>query len=118
MKTERITFLMTTDEKTAITKRAAQLHIPASELIRRAVESYDPDRGEDEIEELARELRLVVEATERKVDKALERLAALEAQAGDRDRLRAEARAEIEASGLAWPFSSTNGQDILGNGQA
>ena len=69
-------------------------------------------RTTSELAELARELRTVVEATERNVDVALDRLAARKAQVEDRDRLKAKTRAEIEASGHVWPFSTDEGGEF------
>ncbi len=106
MKTERMTFVMTPEDKAKITGRAAKLHIPASELIRRAVDSYDPDVEGDDTQALADELKAVVEATDRKLDMALSRLAAFETYFAQRDALRRQVRAEVEASGLKWPFGS------------
>lgn len=110
MKTERMTFLMTAADKAAITERAANLHIPASELVRRAVDSYDPDAPEAELKELAEALRDVVEATDAKLDDALARLDAFEAYFAAREDLTAEIRAEVEAGDLHWPFGDDTPQ--------
>lgn len=107
MKTERMTFLMTAADKAAITERAANLHIPASELVRRAVDSYDPDAPEAELKELAAALRDVVEATDAKLDDALGRLDAFEAYFAAREDLATEIRAEVETGDLHWPFDDT-----------
>ncbi len=40
MKTERMTVLVTPEQKRAITVKAAKLKLSAGEVIRRAVESY------------------------------------------------------------------------------
>ena len=74
MKTERLTFLMTPEDKAAITARASELHIPASELVRRAVEAYDPERDEEALAVLADQLAAVVDKTEEKVDAAVAEL--------------------------------------------
>lgn len=73
MKTERMTFVMTPEDKAEITRRAAELHIPASELIRRAVDRYEPG---DEVDEkmllrVAEELEAAAKATEKKLHEAL-----------------------------------------------
>ena len=73
MKTERVTFVMSPEDKAEITRRAEELHIPASELIRRAIHRYEPD---DEVDEqvllgVARELESSAQQTERKLDEAL-----------------------------------------------
>jgi hypothetical protein len=73
MKTERMTFVMTPEDKAEITKRAFELEIPASELIRRAVDRYEPDDDVDEkvLLRIAEELEGSAKATERKLDDAL-----------------------------------------------
>ena len=73
MKTERVTFVMSPEDKAEITRRAEELRIPASELIRRAIHRYEPD---DEVDEevllgVARELESAAERTEQKLDEAL-----------------------------------------------
>lgn len=73
MKTERMTFVMTPEDKAKITERAAALHLPASELIRRAVARYRPEESEDEevLLRVAEELEASVAATDRKLDETL-----------------------------------------------
>ena len=73
MKTERMTFILTPEDKAEITERAAQLDIPASELIRRAVSRYEPDAEVDEkvLLHIAEELEASAARTERKLDEAL-----------------------------------------------
>ena len=48
MKTERMTILVTPEQKAAILARAERLGLSAGEMVRRAVESYDPAAGSDE----------------------------------------------------------------------
>jgi hypothetical protein len=51
MKTERMTVLVTPEQKAAILARAQSLGLSAGEVVRRAVESYDPlARGVEEDE--------------------------------------------------------------------
>ncbi|MGI9303935.1 MAG: plasmid mobilization protein [Gammaproteobacteria bacterium] len=76
MKTERMTILVTPDEKAAINARAESLRIPAAEFVRRAVADYDPNLESAELVALADELERVVESTEEKVDDALRTLQA------------------------------------------
>lgn len=47
MKTERMTVLVTPEQKAAILTRAQSLGLSAGEMVRRAVESYEPKK-EDE----------------------------------------------------------------------
>ena len=59
MKTERMTILVTPEQKAAITARAESLGLSAGEMLRRAVETYsgDPKPGsEDLLNALADEL--------------------------------------------------------------
>ena len=74
MKTERITILATPTFKAAISKRAQALRIPTSELVRRAVESYDPDHDEESLNLLVEELEQATKKTEKKLDEALAEL--------------------------------------------
>ena len=71
MKTERMTFVVTPEDKARINKRAEELHIPASELVRRAVAEYDPDRDEEVLLHLAEELEASTAETERMLDEAI-----------------------------------------------
>ena len=73
MKTERMTFILTPEDKAEITERAAQLDISASELVRRAVSRYEPDAEVDEkvLLHVAEELEASAARTERKLDEAL-----------------------------------------------
>ena len=70
--TERMTFVTTPDVKASIMRRAERLAIPASELIRRAVDQYDPDQDNELLTQLAEELEASTAETERKLDEALE----------------------------------------------
>lgn len=79
MKTERLTILMSSDEKAALNHRAQQLDIPTGEYVRRAIANYDPDLESAELVALADELERVVDDTERKVDDALNTLDAFRA---------------------------------------
>lgn len=72
MRTQRMTFVMTPEDKAEIMKRAAELEIPASELIRRAVDRYDPDYDEELLLHLAEELETSTTETERLLDEALD----------------------------------------------
>jgi hypothetical protein len=57
VKTERMTILVTPDQKKAIAAKADALRLSVGEVVRRAVSDYEPDR-EDEVilEALASEL--------------------------------------------------------------
>jgi hypothetical protein len=76
MKSERMTILVTPDEKAKIYQRAKALDIPAGELLRRAVADYDPQTDDDsaELTALADELERVVATTEAKLDRALSKV--------------------------------------------
>lgn len=104
MKTDRLTLLVTPDEKAEIGARADAMGISTSELVRRAVRSYDPELDTDAVQTLADELALVVKGTEKKVDAALAQLSRFEAFFADPDARRAEAQAALEREELEWPF--------------
>ncbi len=71
MKTERMTFVMSPEDKSEITERAEAMKIPASELIRRAVARYHPDDDEAVLLQVAEELEASAAATDKKLDEAL-----------------------------------------------
>ncbi len=104
MRSERVNLLLTAEEKAAIEARAAALNLSTSEMVRRAIASYDPEFEESALKVLADELNLVVAATEESLDAALRQLAALETFLADKVSLRRAARAELEADGVVWPF--------------
>ena len=104
MRSERVNLLVTPEEKASIEARAAALNISTSEMVRRAVASYDPEFEESELQVLADELSSVVAATEESLDTALSQLDALGAFLADKASLRRAARAELEADGIVWPF--------------
>ena len=104
MKSERINLLVTPEEKAAIEARAAALEISTSEMVRRAVASYDPELDAPELQALADELRRVAEVTESRVDAALAELEGFEAALANKASLKRSVLAELEAEGLTWPF--------------
>lgn len=108
MKSERINLLVTPEEKAAIEARAAALNLSTSEMVRRAVASYDPESDEAELQALADGLRSVARATEQKVDAALRQLDQLETVLADTASLRRAARAELKAEGVVWPFEGAS----------
>lgn len=95
---------VTPEEKAAIEAQAAALNLSTSEMVRRAVASYDTEFDEAEFQALADELHAVAVATEKTLDAALAQLDALEFALADKEPLRREARAELEAEGVVWPF--------------
>ncbi len=104
MKSERVNLLVTPEEKLAIEARAAALNISTSEMVRRAIASYDPEFDGSELQVLADELSSVVAATEKSLDTALKQFDALGAFLADKVSLRRAALAELEADGVVWPF--------------
>lgn len=93
MKSERMTFLMTARDKAAIAARASELGITASELVRRAVDNFEPDLDEHALSVLAGELARVIDRTEGKVDEALQELAQMRAYFAALDSERAKSAA-------------------------
>jgi hypothetical protein len=74
VRSQRMTVLLTPEAKSMIEARARTLGITSSELARRAIEAYDPDRDEQALGLLATELASVVDQTEAKIDEALAEL--------------------------------------------
>ena len=105
MKSERINLLVTPEEKAAIEARAAALNLSTSEMVRRAIDSFDPEFDDVELQALAEELRAVVAATEERVDAALRELDRLETFLADKASLKRAVVAELEAEGTDWPFA-------------
>ena len=97
MKTERMTLLMTAEEKAAIVTRAQELHLSASELVRRAIETYEPAKDEAMLSILAQELTAVVDRTEAKLDAALVELESMRAFFARVDREKRDKRLETVA---------------------
>lgn len=60
MKTERMTILVTSEQKQAIASRAKKLNVSAGEVIRRAVEGYRHNDEEIVLNALANELDIAV----------------------------------------------------------
>lgn len=73
--------------------------------MRRAVVAFDPDVDMEELEILARELVFATERMERKLTETLEAVAVIRGQLADTDRMKAEARADLDASGDVWPLA-------------
>ena len=103
-KTVRINLLVSPQEKAAIDSRTRRANVTTGELVRRAVVSYDPVHDIAEIQTLVDELVSDVSRMEEKLDATLAKVADYEELMADKARLRATARAEIEASGDVWPF--------------
>lgn len=105
MKTERLTLLVTPEEKAEMSERAETMGISVSELVRRAVRSYNPEFDSDAVRTLADELATAVRKTEKKVNGALAQLREFEAFFADPEACRAETRAVLEREELEWPFA-------------
>jgi hypothetical protein len=101
VKTERLNLLISPDAKAEIAARASALNLSTSELIRRAVASYEPAADDAELQALARELLETVARTEQALDAAVRRLEHLEQTL---ERCRDEVRDEVRESAERWPF--------------
>lgn len=86
MKTERMTILVTPEQKAAIRAQAESLGVSTAEIVRRAVESYQPSSEATEDEEVlnalaeellvaAKEARTALNAATNEVQKTLKQLA-------------------------------------------
>lgn len=104
MKSQRLNLLVTPEEKALIEERARQNGMSASELVRRAVVSFDPAVDMEELRALAQELAGVAERMDQKLTARLVEIEDLRRQLADKDALKAAAIAELEASGRTWPF--------------
>ena len=107
-RTVRINLLVSPEEKADIVARAKTAKMTTSELVRRAVVSYDPEVDMDELEALAEELAGVVARTEKKLDENLAAISSLREQLADEDALKAAVAAELSASGGQWPFGPSD----------
>jgi hypothetical protein len=109
MKSARINLLLSPEEKALVESRAHRAGLTTSELVRRAIMAFDPDVDMEELEVLARELALATDRMDRKLTETLEAVADMRGQLADTDRMKAEARADLEASGEVWPFDLPEG---------
>ena len=105
MKSERLSVLVTPEEKNLIDERARQAGVNASEFVRRAVVAYDPEIDMEELQALAEQLGVMVDQTEQKLDANLAEIARLREQLADTEAIKAAALAELEASDVTWPFA-------------
>ena len=103
-KTVRINLMVSPEEKADIDARAKKASLTTSELVRRAVVAYDPDHEIAELKALAEELAQAAGRMESKLAATQAKVARYEAALADREGLKAAARAELEASGVVWPF--------------
>jgi hypothetical protein len=111
MKSARINLLLSPEEKALVESRAHRAGLTTSELVRRAIMAFDPDVDMEELEVLARELALATDRMDRKLTETLEAVADMRGQLADTDRMKAEARADLEASGEVWPFDLPGGSE-------
>lgn len=87
MKTERMTVLVTAEQKSAILARAERLGLSVGEMVRRAVETYDPSAARetedevvlnavaDELLSAAKTARAALREANREVEATLQQLA-------------------------------------------
>ena len=105
MKTARLTVLLDPAEKRTLEARAAALSLSTSELVRRAVDVYEPDADTGALGLVAAEFAAAVARVEAKLD-ALERRLEREAlTAADRAEVVASVRREAASEGTRWPFA-------------
>lgn len=83
MKTERMTVLLTRDQKAAILTRAQSLGLSTGEMVRRAVESYEPGKADEAaldalgtaLQSAAKDARKALASARRELDVTLDQLA-------------------------------------------
>ncbi len=103
-KTVRIDLFVSSEEKQAIEARAKRAKLATSEWVRRAVIAYEPEADMDELQYLVNEMVGAAERICKRLDVTLAKVAENEKVLADRAAIKAEALAEIEASGIKWPF--------------
>ena len=113
MRSERINLLVTPDEKGLIEDRARIAGLSTNELIRRAVGAYDAETDMDALQALVDALGQAADRIEAKLTATLQKVDRLEQALADRDGLRAQARAELEATGAVWPFGQAQDEAAL-----
>jgi hypothetical protein len=86
MKSERLTILVTADQKRAITAKAKRLNLSAGEVVRRAVESYHSGDEERVLDALADELARSAKEARTAIKEALDELRRTRAQLAGRER--------------------------------
>lgn len=70
MRTERLTILLTPDERSELNAKADELGLNASDFVRLAVESYDTTGDKELLEQLALQLTESVTQTRAALDEA------------------------------------------------
>ena len=103
-KTVRIDLFVSSEEKQAVEARAKRANLATSEWVRRAVIAYEPDNDMDALRYLVNEMAGVAERVCKRLDATLAKVAENEKALADRAAIKAAALAEIEASGIKWPF--------------
>ncbi len=91
MKTERLTILVTPDQRRALAAKAKRLNLSAGEVVRRAVDSYGSDDDERVLGALADELGRSVKAARNAIREALAELGRTRAQLSGRARVQRRA---------------------------
>ena len=113
-KTVRIDLFVSSEEKQAIEARAKRANLATSEWVRRAAIAYEPedDMSENDMDALRYLVNEMAGAAERickRLDATLAKVAENERVLADRAAIKAAALAEIEASGIKWPFGFCQG---------
>lgn len=82
-KTVRINLMVSPAEKAGMDARARDAGLSTSELIRRAVAAFEPERSGKEMAFVVAEMARAVERVEKKLDQALEAVADYQSGATD-----------------------------------
>lgn len=93
MRSERLTILVTPEERADIDGKAARLGVTASELVRLAVDGFDVSQTELFLNAIADELEKAVEHMNKTLDETHE---SVQHELAEMRRERAEARAEAQ----------------------
>ena len=101
MKSERLSILVSPEDKSRIAEHAAKLNLSTGELVRRAVSAYEPDNDHEELAVLAATLTEAVSQAERQLDASQDLLD----QFDDRlQQIRLQAIKSARDENIGWPF--------------
>ncbi|MGE5567167.1 MAG: hypothetical protein ACM3YN_13565 [Parcubacteria group bacterium] len=70
MKTERLTILVTPEEKAAMTARAAEMHVSTSEMLRLAFDAFEEPTNQQLLDALGKELQAAAARAHTRLDEA------------------------------------------------
>jgi hypothetical protein len=105
MQTARLTVLLAPEAKSALEDRAAALKLSASELVRRAVDAYDPEADPDAMRLLSGELAEAMARIDRRMADLETAFDVAEHLAAVRVDEAARMRRSLAEGAAPWPFA-------------